>query len=125
VDLRKLAVHLVHFIDGGWRQGFRGSVRSGLDVALLTAGGGSHPFDLRWGGYIVCHQDHLHPEAGLMPRWPLAHQLAHSTVVPPLIRRRVAEHGLVLVSPPDGCTVAQKGGRCLATVAPAAMESSP
>jgi hypothetical protein len=63
-----LVIHLVHSIDDGQRQGFRGSSHSGLGVVLLTAGGGSHSLGLSLGGGVDHHWDPLHPERGLVPR---------------------------------------------------------
>jgi hypothetical protein len=50
----------------------------------------------------VHHHDPLHPERGLVSQQPLAHWLARSTIPLPPARRRVAECGLALVSPPGG-----------------------
>jgi hypothetical protein len=97
-------------------------------------GGGSHSLGPSLSGGVVHHQDPLHPERGLVPRWltqrghghPLALWLACSVIALPPSRHRVAEHGLMLIPlPPDEHIIARKGGRCLAMAPPAAVESSP
>jgi hypothetical protein len=59
------------------------------------------------------------------PWRPLAHRLAHSVVAVPPAQRRVADRGLVLISPPNERTIAQKRGQCLASAPPATVESGP
>jgi hypothetical protein len=67
------------------------------------------PLHLGWGDHAVVVR------AG-RPQPPLVRWLAHSIIVLPPARHRVAEHGLVLISPPDECAIARGGGWCPAMI---------
>jgi hypothetical protein len=68
VNLCQLAVHLVYPIGGERMWSAQGLGHSGLILAPLTAGRGSHPLGLSLSGGEVHHQEPLCLVCGLVPR---------------------------------------------------------
>jgi hypothetical protein len=131
VVLRQFVVHLVEPIGGERRCSTPGLGRSSLSLAPFAAEWGSHYLDPSLSGGEVHHQDPLHLEHGLMPRWCM--RMDRGSCLPTsklsllwhclLLGGGLLSTGLRLL-PPNECGVAQKGGQYPAAAPPSMVEPS-